>query len=400
MSRRVLPIIFATLMLDMIGTGMIIPIIPILFTDPSSHSFILHGYSESMRYVIAGLITALFGLMQFLAAPILGELSDAFGRKWLLMLGVGVLALSQALFGFGIAIGSLAVILIARTIAGLAGANFAIAQAAIADVTEPKDRAKNFGLIGAAFGTGFILGPVLGGLIASATGDAAAPFWCAAVLGIANLLFVALMLPETRTVTRESQRRFTLLRGFHNIRDAARDADAWHVYLASFLHMAGFSFLVSFIGVFLVVRLGFSEAGVGTFFGAVGIWIVVTQLVVLRLVTRIYRERPILRVTLPLLALSMVAYAFVPSSTAVYILIPLIAIPQGLTIANMQALVSKGVSGEKQGATLGINSSLIALAQGTVPLVAGAASSIAGVQTPFLIGALFVLAAWGVILSH
>ena len=394
MQKRILPIVFGTLVLDMIGTGMIIPIIPILFTDPSSHSFLLHGYSESARFMIAGLITALFGLMQFLAAPLLGELSDAYGRKRLLMIGVGVLAFSQALFGLGIALASLSVILIARTIAGLAGANFAIAQATIADVTAPEDRAKNFGLIGAAFGTGFILGPVLGGWIASATGDAAAPFWCAAALGIVNLLFVALMLPETRRVGKEIRRRFTLLRGFHNIRDAVRDVDARSIYLASFLHMAGFSFLVSFIGVFLVVRLGFSEAGVGTFFGAVGAWVVVTQLLILRVVTRLYSERRIVRITLPILSLSMCAYAFVPSASLVYLLIPLIAIPQGLTIANMQALVSKSVSGEKQGAALGINSSLIALSQGTVPLIAGTISGIAGVQAPFLIGAAIIAGAW------
>ena len=399
MQKRILPIIFGTLVLDMIGTGMVIPIIPILFTDPSSHSFLLHGYSESARFAIAGLITALLGLMQFLAAPILGELSDTYGRKRLLMIGVGVLAMSQALFGLGIALSSLGLILVARTIAGLAGANFAIAQAAIADVTAPEDRAKNFGLIGAAFGTGFILGPVLGGWIASATGDAAAPFWCAALLGIVNLLFVALMLPETHRVARDARRRFTLLRGFHNIRDASRDVDARRMYLASFLHMAGFSFVVSFIGVYLVVRLGFSEAGVGTFFGAVGAWVVVTQLFILRIVTRSYAERPILRITLPILAVSMVAYAFVPSAAFIYLLIPLMAIPQGLTIANMQALVSKSVSGEKQGVALGINSSLIALSQGTVPLIAGALSGVAGVQAPFLVGAVVVLASWSILIS-
>lgn len=397
MQKRILPIVFATLVLDMIGTGMVIPIIPIIFTDPSSHSFILGGYSASAQVMIAGLVTALFGLMQFIAAPILGELSDAYGRKRLLMLGVGVLAASQALFGFGITVGSLAVILIARTIAGLAGANFAIAQAMIADVTAPEDRARNFGLIGAAFGTGFILGPFLGGWIASVTGDAAAPFWFAAMLGIVNLLFVALMLPETRRVSSEARRRFTLLRGIYNIRAAAGDVDARRMYAVSFLHMAGFSFLVSFIGVFLVVRLGFSEAGVGTFFAAVGAWVVATQLLVLRVVTRLFAERTILRVTLPVLAASMVVFAFAPTAAIVFLLIPLIAIPQGLSIANIQSLISRSVSAEKQGAALGINSSLVALSQGAVPLLAGGLAAFVGTQAPFLVGALLVLCAWGVL---
>src|SRR5205814_9452572 len=109
------------------------------------------------QFLIAGLVTALFGIMQFIAAPILGELSDVFGRKKLLILGIGILAFSQLLFAIGIIQKSLIILLISRSVAGLAAANFAIAQAAIADITEPKDRAKNFGLIGCAICIGFIL---------------------------------------------------------------------------------------------------------------------------------------------------------------------------------------------------------------------------------------------------
>lgn len=163
MRQKPLLVLFITLLIDMIGIGMIIPIIPILFTDPTSPSFLLAGYSRDAQYLLAGLLTAVFGLMQFLGAPILGELSDVYGRKRLLILGVGVLAISQLLFGFGVEIGSLWLLFISRAVAGLAGANFSVAQASIADVTDPKDRAKNFGLIGAAFGIGFILGPILGG---------------------------------------------------------------------------------------------------------------------------------------------------------------------------------------------------------------------------------------------
>ena len=176
----------------MIGVGMIIPIIPIIFTDPTSPSFLLSGYTTGEQYLFAGLLTALFGLMQFLGAPLLGELSDVYGRKKLLILGVGVLAVSQLLFGFGIEIGSLTLLFFSRAIAGLAGANFSIAQASIADITEPKDRAKNFGLIGAAFGIGFILGPTLGGLLSHTFNNAAVPFWIASLLGIGNVLFVSL----------------------------------------------------------------------------------------------------------------------------------------------------------------------------------------------------------------
>src|SRR3569832_126748 len=107
-QKRVLPVLFFTLLLDMIGTGMVIPIIPILFTDPTSPSFLLMGYSVSSQYLIAGIITGLFGLKQFIASPILGELSDVYGRKRLLTLGVATLAIAQKLFGVGISVDSLA----------------------------------------------------------------------------------------------------------------------------------------------------------------------------------------------------------------------------------------------------------------------------------------------------
>ena len=393
-SKRVLPILFGTLLLDMIGIGMVIPIIPILFTDPSSSEFILHGYSQGMQYFIAGLVTALFGLMQFIAAPILGELSDAYGRKKLLTLGVGVLAISQVLFGFGVEIGSLALLLVSRTIAGLAGANFSIAQAAIADVSAPEDRAKNFGLIGAAFGVGFVLGPVLGGWLSNVFNDAAVPFWFAGGLGILNLLFISFFLPETRRVAAEARRKFTLLRGVHNIIAAFTDHDARPVYLSSFLYMAGFSFVVSFMGVMLVSRFGFSEAQIGTFFGVVGGWIIFTQLIILRILASKYNEKQILRFSMLTVAASMLAYPFAPSAALLYTIMPFMAIPQGLSMANLNSLVSKSVSADKQGAALGINGSLLAFSQGVVPLFAGVASAAFGVAVPFIFGALFVFGAW------
>lgn len=373
---------------------MIIPIVPIIFTDPSSPAFLLHGYSQTGQYVIAGLVTALFGLMQFIAAPFLGELSDAYGRKRLLTLGVGILALSQILFGFGIQIGSVFIILFSRAIAGLAGANFSIAQAAIADVSDAKDRAKNFGLIGAAFGIGFILGPVISGWLASFAHSAAAPFWFAGGLGTINLMFITLMFPETRKVTHEQAHSFTVLKGIYNVRSALQDVDARPVYTASFLYMAGFSFMTSFMGVLLVNRFNFTESDIGTYFGAVGAWVVFTQLVVLRILSKHYKEKNILRYSMLIIATAQFVYPFLPTPTSLYIIMPFIAVPQGLSMVNLQSLVSKSVSPQKQGAALGINGSLLAFATGVIPLIAGFGSGLIGITTPFIAGALFIIAGW------
>ena len=222
MSKKVLPILFVTLLLDTIGFGMVIPIIPIIFTDPNSPSFLLPGYSQAQQFLIAGAITAVFGLMQFIAAPILGELSDIYGRKRLLTLGVGTLAISQFLFGFGIEIASVAFLFIARSIAGVAAANMSIAQASIADVTTPQNRAKNFGLIGGAFGIGFIIGPLLSGYLAGITLNPAFPFWTASFLGLINVIFISLFLPETHH-DRKTEHSFTIFKGIKNIKAVFND---------------------------------------------------------------------------------------------------------------------------------------------------------------------------------
>ncbi len=391
-QKKVLPVLFATLLLDTIGFGMVFPIIPIIFTDASSPHFLLAGATQGTQFLIAGAITAVFGLMQFIASPILGELSDIYGRKKILTFGVGVLAFSQLLFGMGVNVGSIALLFIARAIAGLAAGNLSVAQAAIADITEPSQRAKNFGIIGAAFGMGFIIGPLLGGWIAAFTGNPAIPFWVASTLGLLNVVFISIMLPETHHV-RSKEGNFSLLKGIHNVQAAISDAEARPVYLANFFYMSGFTFFTSFIGI-LLVSLSFTEATIGTFFAGVGVCIVITQLLILRILAGKFSEKAILRYSMICVALVMSLYPFVGSGGLVFLLIPFLAVPQGLSMANLPALVSKSVSPLKQGAALGINTSMLALASGIVPLVAGAGSSVIGIKLPFIAGSVLVLLAW------
>jgi DHA1 family tetracycline resistance protein-like MFS transporter len=394
MKSRPLLVLFCTLLLDTISIGILIPVLPAIFTDPTSPTFMLYGYSVASQYFLAGAITAVFGLMQFLAAPILGELSDVYGRKRLLTIGVAVLAFSNLLFGFGIEIASLAVLFVARILAGLAGANFSIAQAAIVDVSKPEERAKNFGIIGAAFGIGFILGPLLGGIIAATFSHAAMPFIFAGGLGILNVMFIVIFLKETRKTTNEVRAKFNIFKGLRNIQEAFRDKDALPVYLSSFFYMCGFAFFTSFIGILLAVNHGYNEAGIGGFFAAFGLCIAVTQLVILPQIAKRFKERPILLVGFPVVAAVIFTYPFIDGNLFLYVLIPFMAIPQGLAFANISSLVSKSVSPDKQGAALGINGSLMALAQGIIPLIAGVGTGVIGLTSPFVAGGLVIMLAW------
>jgi DHA1 family tetracycline resistance protein-like MFS transporter len=399
MNKKVLPILFSTLLLDTISIGILIPILPSVFTDSTSATFILHGYSQGMQYFIAGAITAVFGLMQFIASPILGELSDVYGRKRLLTLGVALLAVSNLFFGFGISIASLGVLFVARIVAGLAGANFSIAQATIADVTLPADRAKNFGLIGAAFGIGFILGPLLGGFIASTFNLASAPFLFAGMLGIINVVFISLFLPETRKVENKVLAKFNIFKGISNIKIAAKDKQASPIYLTSFLYMSGFAFFTSFINILFTKQYSFTERDIGIYFALLGVCIAVTQIFILRIVTKKYSEKKIMLTGYPIVASCFLVYPFIQNPIFFYFLVPIYAIPQGLAFANMSSLISKSVSSDKQGAALGINGSLMALAQGLAPIIAGIGTGFIGLKLPFITASVFIMSAWFVLRS-
>lgn len=396
LRRRVLPVLFGTLLIDMVSFGMVFPIIPILFTDPASPSFLLHGYSTEMRLLLAGAITAVWGIAQFFAAPILGELSDVHGRKKLLLFGVGVVGVSQFLFGLGISVASVMMLFLARAIAGIAAGNVGIAQAAIADITEPKDRAKNFGLIGASLGLGIIIGPLISGWLSGAFENTALPFFVGGILGILNVALVFFLLPETNTQPKAAS-SFTLGKSIRNIRAAFSDADARRPYLSSFLYFSGLYTFTTAFGIFLVQRFGFSESETGTAFAAVGACTAFTQIVILRVLARRYSEMVMLKYSLPMVAGFTALSAFMPNTALFLAFIPLIAVPHAISQASIPSLISRSVSPERQGTALGINASLLALASTLGPLLMGLASGIVSLHAAFVIGAILMLSAWSVL---
>ena len=144
----------------------------------------------------------------------------------------------------------------------------------------------------------------------------------------------------------------------------------------------------------MVHKYNLSEASLGTYFGFIGLWIVITQAFILRLVTKKYSEKQILKVSVLLVAVAIAFVPFMGTLMAQYLLIPIIAIPQGLSMANMTSLISKKVSPLKQGAALGINGSLAAFSQGIIPTVAGIITSIFGVTAPFILGGILIFFSW------
>lgn len=200
------------------------------------------------------------------------------------------------------------------------------------------------------------------------------------------------MLPETHH-TRSERKTFSILKAFRNIKTAYLDVDTRPLYTVSFLQMLGFGIYTSFSAVFLTARLGFTEANTGTYFAYIGFCMVLTQIFVVRWASTRYGERQILRTALPVLAVTLCAQVFVYNPIFLFMITPFTAMSVGLITTNLPALISQGVSKERQGAALGINGSLQALSQGIAPLLASMVAALFGIPFIFVLASALVVVA-------
>ncbi len=395
--RSPLPIVFLIVFLDLLGIGILIPIVPQLLANPESVFYLLPaGWSVEQGYLLLGLLVMVFPLMQFVATPILGELSDRFGRKPVLLFSLMGTCASYVLFALGIILRNLPLLFVSRALDGFTGGNIAVAQAAISDTTPPEHRAKNFGLIGAAFGLGFIMGPYLGGKLSdpevSRWFDAATPFWFAALLSLANILFVSFRFAETLAHPQPS-RRVDWRKAAHNINHAWALAPLRPLYITNFLLVSGFTFFTTFFGVFLINRFGFTQGDIGDFFAYMGLWIVFTQAVIVRRVAKRFSEPAVLRVSLVGSGVCLLLYHLPTVWWGLFFIVPFFAMFNGLTQANLIGLLSRSASPRIQGEILGINASVQALAQVAPPLIAGVIASEIDPEAPLYISSAIIVLA-------
>lgn len=397
MTKKPLAVIFLTVLVDLIGVGILIPVIPQILANPDSHSYILSGQiTHQQGLLLYGLLTAVYPLMSFLSAPILGQLSDRYGRRKILALCIGGTSIGYVLFALAILTKNLPLLFIARVIPGITGGNISVAQAAVADITKPEDRAKNFGLLGAAFGLGFIMGPLIGGKLADPSVvpwfGAAVPFWFAAILAAVNLASILLFFPETHR-TDVAAKAFRWLKSMGDIAAVFRWKELRGLFSASFLFYSGFGF-ISFFGVFLTDRFGFDEGATGNYFAYVGICIVLAQALLVGWAGKRWSDARILRVSMFGTSMALFAYVLVGERWQLYLIPPFMAASNALSMANLTSLVSKTAGPERQGEILGLNVSLQSLANVFPPLLAGAIAARFSTETPIAIGAAICACAW------
>src|SRR5437868_2059712 len=326
MKRHPIWIILFTILIDTLGIGILGPILPQLLGNPNSPNYLLGaGVDVRSGYVMFGFLVAVYPVMQFFATPILGQLSDRYGRKPVLALSLAGTSLGYALFATGIVIRNIPLLFAARALDGITGGNLSVAQASIADVTKPEDRTKNFGLIGAAFGVGFIVGPFLGGVLADPSVlqwfSASTPFWFAPMLAAANTTQVLLQFDETNKHIRQFP--VQLWKGIANIARAYGMPELRTIFLTSFFFNAGFGFFISFFGLFLIHRFNFNEARIGNFFAWVGVCAIFTQIVTTRRIAAKFNEPQVLKVSLLGVSGVMFAYLMLPSPLWLFLIAPI-----------------------------------------------------------------------------
>lgn len=349
--------ILITVLLDMIGIGIIIPVLPKLVTT-------MYGGTISDGSFIFGWFVASYALMQFICAPILGKLSDQFGRRPIILISLFGAGLDYLLMAFA---PNLKWLFIGRVIAGITGANISAANAYIADVSAPEDRAKNFGLIGACFGVGFIIGPALGGLLGSY--GLRLPFFVAAGLNLLNWLYGFFVLPESHA--KENRRLFdwTKANPFASLSQLGKYPVVLGLTATIALERLAHDSLPATWVLYTTYRFHWTEFDNGLSLALVGIVYAIVQGGLTGRIVHWLGERNAIICGLSLGSLTFLAYGLSTRGWMLYVAI-IFGSLGGIAGPAIQSLITKMVSATEQGAVQGIIASIQSIVAILGPLMA------------------------------
>lgn len=379
--KAALTFIFIMVMLDVMAIGIIIPVLPKLVESMS-------GGNTARAAEIYGIFGTAWGLMQFVFSPILGALSDRYGRRPVLLVSTFGLGLDYILMAVA---PTLVWLFIGRIISGITAANFSTANAYIADVTPPEDRAGAFGLIGAAFGIGFVLGPALGGIMGDI--DPRLPFWLAAVLSLANVAYGYFVLPESLPPERRMGFAWSRANPVGSLRLLSRHRELLGLAGVAFLYHLAHVVLPAVAVLYTSYRYGWDGKTMGLSLAAVGVASGIVQAGLIRPTIARLGERPTLLLGLLCGTAGFAIYGLATTSMGFWAGIPVMAL-WGLAGAASMGIMSRLVGSSEQGQLQGANSSLMALAGLFGPLLFSYvfAHSIAADAAWQLPGAPFLLA--------
>jgi len=345
--RAALAFIFAIVLLDVIALGIVIPVLPKLVEGMVGET--------ALGAQVFGLFGTVWALMQFFFSPILGALSDRFGRRPVLLTSMTGHGLDYILMALA---PNLVWLFVGRVISGITAASFSTAFAYLADVTEPERRAQAFGLVGAAFGVGFVLGPALGGLLGAY--DPRLPFWVAAGFSLANAAYGYLILPESLPPERRMAFAWSRANPVGSLRLLNRHPELLGLACVAFLYHLAHASLPAVAVLYTSYRYGWDTQMLGLSLAAIGIASGIVQGGLIQPTIRWVGERRTLLAGLLFGATGFTVYGLAPTGAIFWLGIPVMAL-WGLAGAAWQAMMSRLVSASEQGQLQGANASIMAL---------------------------------------
>jgi DHA1 family tetracycline resistance protein-like MFS transporter len=355
-SRLALVFILLTVMIDSIGIGIIFPVMPDLLEEVT-------GADIPTASLWGGVLATSFAVMQFLFGPVIGNLSDRFGRRPVMLIALGVMAFDYFIMAVA---GSVWVLLIGRIVAGIAAATYATANAYIADLSAPEERATNFGYIGAAFGAGFILGPLIGGFAAEL--GPRAPFWVACVISGANLVFGWFVLPES--LGDDNRRTFSLARAnpFGSFRAIGHLPGLTRYLIIMFVYTLAFQSYGSVWAFYGTERFGWDAWWNGLSLAAFGLAMVIVQAAGVAPAIRLWGERRTTAYGMSLDIVTFLFYGFATSGFWALAFTP-VAAAGGVAGPALQGLMANGTPDDQQGELQGVVAAVSAIAMGLAPMI-------------------------------
>jgi len=355
-SKTALTFIFVTILVDVIGIGIIIPVVPSLIENLTGE-----GLSVAAKY--GGYLMVAFAAMQFFFAPIMGELSDKFGRRPILLISLFGLGIDYVFHAFAPTIGWL---FVGRILAGICGASFTVANAYIADVSTKENRAKNFGLVGAAFGLGFIIGPVIGGI--AAKWGVQMPFLVAASLTLLNFLFGLFFVPESLPKEKRRPINFKKMIPGKSLLQLGTFAALGGLLFAFFLaNLAGQSLPATW-SYFTMEMFDWTEAEVGYSLGVVGLLVAIVQAGLVGKIVKKFGTKKTILGGFVLWSIGMALYAVAVKGWMLY-LFTLPYVLGGIAGPTLQGLMSNQVEDNEQGILQGTIASMTSITTILGPLI-------------------------------
>src|SRR5258705_3984780 len=359
MKRSPLVVIFTTVFIDLVGFGIVIPVSPF--------------YAEGSRFNssprIVGLLFASYSIMQLIFSPVLGRLSDKYGRRPVLLISIIGTGIGFLVLGFAT---TLWMLFLGRILDGITGGNISTAQAYIADITRPEDRAKGMGLVGAAFGLGFIFGPAIGGILSR--WGIHVPFFFAAGLCFANSVLLYFTLPETVTSDHPARNLAAGGRGFSYLFKSLKRPRLAFVLTIYFLFIVAFSIMTTSFSLYTMFRFGYDAQHTGYLFAYVGVIAVIIQGGLIGRLVKRFGELPLVIVGAFCFAPNLFAVPFVgPAAGGLAALLiggGVFSMGNSLATPALTSLASKSVGPAEQGTVLGVTQSVASLARAVGPFLA------------------------------